>query len=427
MTDASPTPPTPIWTPVGYLLVGLLSLFGALATLAWSPDLLLSPALSRPVVAIVHLLTLGFVTSTILGSLYLVSGFALRTRMTEGPGDVVALLLYALGTVGMVRGFATGRPTAAAAASPLVLLGLGWVAVRSLQALAKSRLPSAAKAPFVMAWAGLATTAALGLVHAVDSSGRLLGGTLVDRVATHAHFGLVGWVLVLIMAVGNRLLPMIVPSAIPEGLRAWLPPTLTFTGVAFFAAGRLGSFSLLTHVGIFGMVAGVAGFASSLVWMLRNQRRPGRAVPRPDPPRLGALSSAICLLGATALGIALALGFSRPGLVAAYGILIFFGFFAQLIVAIEQRLVPWLFWMRAFVAAKHRQTPPAPYRLPLPRLQGLVLGIWAISPWILLLATLLGAPSGIRFAAIVMASSVVGHGLVLASYFKAAYAVVPRA
>ena len=111
VAETSQRPPVPpLWTPLGFLLFGLTSLLLALGTVAWWPALLLTGPLAPPVVAVVHLLTLGFVTSTILGSLYLVSGFAFRARMQEGPADLGALVLYAIGTAWVVRGFFAGRP-----------------------------------------------------------------------------------------------------------------------------------------------------------------------------------------------------------------------------------------------------------------------------------------------------------------------------
>ncbi|MCB1054683.1 MAG: hypothetical protein KDD11_04135 [Acidobacteria bacterium] len=405
------------------MLFGLTSLLLALGTVAWWPALLLTGPLAPPVVAVVHLLTLGFVTSTILGSLYLVSGFAFRARMQEGPADLGALVLYAIGTAWVVRGFFAGRPGDSAAGAPFLILGIGWVAWQSSKALFRSKMPGATKAPFAMAWVSLAATVALGVVQATDPSGLRLGGTVVDRVTTHAHVGLAGWVLVLIMAVGNRLLPMVLPSAMPSGLLALLPSGLTFSGAALFGAGRLGGSQALALAGGLGMVSGVAAFAGTLTWMLRHQKRPGLAVSRPDPPRFGALSSVACLLLATGIGVMLALGSSQPGLVFVYGVLVLLGFFGQLIVAIEQRLVPWLLWMRAYAAGKHRQVPPVPYRLPWRLLQALVLGTWAIGPWMLSLATLTGSLPGIRLAAAGLALSVAGQVMVLVTYGQSAYAV----
>ncbi len=52
--------------------------------------------------AIVHLATLGWITASILGSLYLVGPIALRVRFTETWLDYTAFVLVVVGISGMV-------------------------------------------------------------------------------------------------------------------------------------------------------------------------------------------------------------------------------------------------------------------------------------------------------------------------------------
>jgi hypothetical protein len=403
-----------------------VSLLGALAAVAWRPELLAGGLLAPQLVGIVHLLTLGFVTATILGSLYLVSPFALRARMGERPGDLVAFSAYAVGTFGLAEAFASGEIADGLLSSLPVVAALLWVAGRSLGALRASRLSTSWKVPFGLAWTGLAATLALGLLHALDGSGRLLGGTVSDRVAAHAHLGLAGWALVVVMAAGNRLFPMLLPAAMPMGTRIWLPACLAFSGASLHAAGRIGSSRIVAFTGALVLAAGVVGFLANLSWMLRHRRQPASAVPHPDLPRLGALSSMLSLAVVTGTGLALASGVDRPGLLAAYGVLMLLGFFAQLILAMEQRLVPWLLWMRAYAASGYLQSPPTPYRLPLPWLHSAVTGVWAVGPWALAIGALAGSPTTIQAASLALALATVAHGLVLARYAVVAYGSAAR-
>ena len=419
-------PRPPLWTPAGYLLLGLGSLAGALIAVAIQPDVLLGGILAPALVGIVHLTTLGFVTATILGSLYLVSPFALRTRMGEGAPDLVALTSYTVGTAGMVWSFSTGQPADAVLASSLVVLGVAWVAVRTLAALARSKLSFATRLPFVLAWTGLASAIVLGLLHALDGGRHLLGATVSDRVAAHAHVGLAGWALVLVMAVGNRLLPMLLPSAMPEGPRAWIPAGSTLLGSLLYAAGRIVGSVPASAVGLAGMLGGLIAFLASVAWMLRHGKPPGQSVPTPDPPRFGVLSSILCLVAAAGTGATLASGFQPPRLVAAYGALLLVGFFGQMILAVQQRLVPWLIWMRAFAATGHRRNPPTPYRMPLTALQKIVLGLWAFGPWVLAGGILAGSAATIGVVAAALALAVLGQVALLWSYGRAAYGISAR-
>ena len=55
--------------------------------------------------AIVHLVTLGWITASILGSLYIVGPIALRLWLPAGWLDYVAFALVVTGIVGMVAHF----------------------------------------------------------------------------------------------------------------------------------------------------------------------------------------------------------------------------------------------------------------------------------------------------------------------------------
>lgn len=412
-----------MWAPMGYLLIGQLSLLAVLATIAAWPAVLQQGYLAPTVVGLAHLMTLGLVTATILGSLYLLSPFALRARMREGTGDLLALALFALGVVGMVVAFASGDVRAAALRWPPVVLALAWVAVHSLWALAQSGVTASFKVPFLLAWGGLAGTVLIGVLHGLDRSGSVLGGALADRVAAHAHLGLVGWALVLVVGAANRLLPMVLPAAMPGGIRVWGPPALLLAGAAAYASGRITALPSLALGGVAAIAGGIAAFLGNVAWMLRHRRAPARAVWSPDLPRAGALSALLSLAAATALGVALAGGWSGPRLVVAYGVLALLGFFAQLIVAMEQRLVPWLLWMRAYGARQPRPAPPSPYRLPLRPLQLLVTWSWAVGPWVLAVGAVAASTLAVRWAAVGLGLAVLAHAVVLAAYGSMAFRI----
>jgi hypothetical protein len=55
--------------------------------------------------AVVHLVTLGWITASILGSLYLVGPIALRVQLPAGWMDYAAFVLVAVGIAGMVTHF----------------------------------------------------------------------------------------------------------------------------------------------------------------------------------------------------------------------------------------------------------------------------------------------------------------------------------
>lgn len=406
----------PLGVPVGYLALAIGCLTLALAVVLASPEVLLGGTLAPRLVAVTHLLTLGFVTGTIYGSLYLVLPFALRVRIREGPADYVALAAFYLGVMGLAWTFDHVALYRVIPFAAPVLGASAWLAVRTLGALRRSRIPGEVKAPFFLAWLGFAAAAAFGLLHAADRSGGLLGGTLADRVAAHAHLGFVGWALSLVLAVGNRLLPMVLPSAMPRGTRAWMPASLVWTGAVIHAGGRIARTTWLAETGVVLVASGLALFGVTLAWMLKHRRRPAPQVPRLDVPRLGALSAFGALGVATIGGVTLSLVPGGPRAVIGYGVLVLLGFFGQLVLAIEPRLVAWLLWMRAYAAVGYQRSPPHPYRLPCRACQVICLATWAVAPWALACGVLLGSTPVVRVAAASLLGGLGLHVLVLAMY-----------
>ena len=69
------------WVPLLYFGFAHLCLAAALLALAVTPRSLLGFYYHPRMLAVVHLLTLGWITSHILGALYLIAPMALRTRL----------------------------------------------------------------------------------------------------------------------------------------------------------------------------------------------------------------------------------------------------------------------------------------------------------------------------------------------------------
>ena len=64
--------------------------------------------------AVVHLVTLGWIGSSILGAIYVVGPLAFRMPLPAGRVDYAAFASYAVGVVGLVGHFWTDTPAGSA-------------------------------------------------------------------------------------------------------------------------------------------------------------------------------------------------------------------------------------------------------------------------------------------------------------------------
>jgi hypothetical protein len=330
-------------------------------------------------IAVVHLVTLGWITSSILGAIYMIGPMALRMPLPARASDHWAFWLYAAGVSGMVTHFWVGEPLGMAGAAVMVTLALLMVALRVFRALPAAPIPGSVKLHFFLGFLNILGAAAAGLLLALDKFLHFLPGYVLTNVAAHAHLAALGWATMIVMGAGYRLLPMFLPAAMPEGRGLWASALL-------LEAGVLGLFTGLAArsawAGLFGVlaVAGIAAFLRKVLWMVRNPRPAPKGLPRPDLGVLHVAMALVYLVLAAGLGLALALAPPAAWKVPAvmvYGVFGLIGFLAQMVIGVSNRLLPLFSWLTAYAGGGFRAVPPPPHALPNRALQGCTLALWS--------------------------------------------------
>ncbi len=418
MTDSparSQLPPRLL--PILYFGVSHIALAIAFAAVAADPRGVAGFFYHARMLAIVHLVTLGWITASILGSLYLVGPIALRVQFPASWLDYCAFGLVTLGIVGMVAHFWLQEPGGMAWSAVTVSTGILMVGVRVVRQLSKSALPRAVSAHLVLAFANIAGAATLGVLIGFDKVHHFLPGFVLANVFAHAHLAAIGWASMMGVGVAYRLLPMVLPAQMPVGRRLWISAVLLEVGV-------LGLFTTLLlrsrFVWAFALtiVAGFAMFLSQVVWMVRRPRPRPPGLRTPDPAVLHAGASFASLAIASMLGMWLALAEPSPWalrIAMAYGVFGLVGFLAQLVVGMEGRLLPIFAWYWAFANTNFKGPVPSPHDMAWRPVQELVFVLWLFgvpslagglafdavpfaraAAWSLLIATLLDTVNVIR-------------------------------
>ena len=199
----------------------------------------------------------------------------------------------------------------------------------------------------------------MGLLIAIDKVVHFLPGFVLTNVFAHAHVAALGWATMMAVGVGYRLLPMPFPSKMPSGRSMYVSAVLLETGV-------LGPFiTLLVRSRwtlLFGMliVAGLAIFGGHVAWMRRRLASKPAGAHRIEFGGLHAANAALSLFAAAAIGLTLLVVPSSPRTLqaaAAYGVLGLIGFLAQMVLAMEARLLPMVTWFWAYAASGYREPP----------------------------------------------------------------------
>jgi hypothetical protein len=230
----------------------------------------------------------------------------------------------------------------------------------------------------MLAFFNILAAATLGVLIGFDKVYHFLPGFVLANVFAHAHLAALGWATMMAIGVAYRLLPMILPAAMPGGPRLWLSAVLLQTGVTglFITLLSRGPFAWVFALAI---VGGLAAFLSQVVWMLRRPRPRPPKVRTPDPAVLHVGASFVWLAVASVLGVWLTFAPPSPNtlrVAMAYGVFGLVGFLAQMVVGMEGRLLPIFAWYWAYANTGYKGPVPSQHEMPWRNGQELVFALW---------------------------------------------------
>lgn len=347
-----------------------------------------------PVLAAIHLLTIGVLVTTAIGAaVQILPVVTRRTLAAVWPVRFVFWLLLP-GLVLLVAGFQVIRPGLASAGG--ILAG---TAICAFAAILADNLRRTSRPPVVLAFcwtalAALVATALLGVTVVVNFQ----WGGLSDHVAlAHAHLilGGFGGMGLFVLGFSHVLVPMFTLASVPEARWAWTGFATAVLAVALGMAGALAHSTLLLTA------AGGTGLAACGVhlWLMRQALRGGMR------RRLGLsfvlLRSAWVLLPvALGAGLAVVLGGEAAGGPVPFALLLFVGWLLTFLLGILQRILPMLASMH--VAAGARTNP----LLAAEGVQGYALGVHAACHALALAGVLAGVVADV--VPLVQAGSAIG-------------------
>ncbi len=377
LTSPGPELP-PRLLPVLYFAVAHTALLTAFGAVTLDPRAFSGFFYHARMLAAVHLVTLGWITLSILGSLYVVGPVALRMRLRARRADYVAFAAVVIGIIGMTGHFWIASYSGMAWSALLVVTGILFVGVKTIAAMRTAPLPAAVRAHLAAAFANVAGAGTLGILIGFDKVYHFLPGFVLTNVFAHAHLAAIGWASMMVVGVAYRLLPMVLPAQMPSGPRLWITVVLIEAGVAglFVDLLRQGRLSWLFAPII---VGGFCAFIAQVAWMRAHPRSRPPGLPSPDPAVLHAMTAFAWLVVAALLGIWLTLAPQSEAMLrvaTVYGVLGLVGFLAQMVVGMEGRLLPLFAWYWAYANTGYKGPVPAPHEMPWRGAQDAIFLLW---------------------------------------------------
>ena len=369
--------------PLVYFAGAHLALAAAWLALTVRPDLPGAFHYHPRAIALVHLVTVGWISGSILGALYIVGPLALGAPLRATRLDGVACAAFWIGALGIAGGFWTSRYDLLPAASVLVLGAVVFVGARTARALWRSRIPFGVSLHIVLAFLNIVGAGIAGLVMAEHRTDGALPWSPMALALAHGHLAVLGWAVMMIFGVAYRLIPMFVPAAMPAGASLAVSAVLLELGTLGLAASLVAETSLVPWAAC--VVAAFVSFFVQIRRIVRQKRpRPVELPPR-DWSTWQAHAALFYLLLAAGLGLWLAAGGATPALAWAYGTAGLVGFISQMVVGIQGRLLPLQAWYRSMEFRDGRPPVHSAHRLIDPRLALAIFLLWLAGVPLLLL------------------------------------------
>lgn len=338
-----------------HFATALLFLAAGAAGLVWiAPDLAAGMYLSSRVAGVTHLFTLGWLTTTIFGALYQLLPVALGAAVRWPRVGHASFATFAPGAALFAAGVATSDRM-------LHHVGIGLVTTGIVLALANFGATLARAPRRDVTWWAVAlglTALASTLVLGVALLHNLHTGYLVDArvrvLAVHVHVALVGWALLVIVGMSQRLLPMFLLAHGVDARWSRRAIVLLASGTAVLAAGLATAGAAIAWVGATLLVGGVGCF---LVQARRFYRH--RVRRKVDVGMRFAATALGFLAVAAALGpVVLAVGPAHPRLGVAYVVAGLLGGIVLYVVGHFYKIVPFLAWMAHYRGRMGREAVP---------------------------------------------------------------------
>ena len=364
--------------PLAYFAFAHAGLTAAFLLLAVWPDLPGGYFLHPRMVALVHLVTLAWISGSIVGAFYIVAPLALGMPFVVGPRDWTAYMAFVVGTTGMVTHFWMGEYTGMVWSAALVLGAMGWMAFRAGRALPAAPVQSGVKLHVGLAFVNVIAAGAVGMWIGLRRPALGLTISPIAGAFAHAHMAAIGWALMMVIGLGYRLLPMILPAKPPANRGLATSAVLIESGLLVLAVSLFGTrgFAL---VGALIIVLGLARFVRTVRRMVAERLPRPPALPARDWSTWQVHGAMLWLLLAVGLGLTLSIvsgGVVQVQIAWVYGVAGLVGGLSQIVVGMQGRLVPLYAYYRAMAARGGAQPERSAHSLLSPPFARAIFLLW---------------------------------------------------
>jgi len=312
--------------------------------------------------AIIHLMAIGWGTMIIFGASHQLVPVLIEGKLYSNKLAYASFILAGTGIPLLVSGFYffdMGVYTQYGAI--LIILAIITYLINLAASMAKSKQENVHAFFIFTATLWLLATAIFGLLLLYNFTNPLMPKSSLDYLPVHAHIGIVGWFLLLVMGVGSRLIPMFLISKYNNTRQLWWIYGLVNAGLLVFVYIYLytDNKSLLSIP--MAAIATAIGLFSNFCFRAYQQRIRKKV---DEQMRLSLLSVLMMLLPVMFLIIIVTLLLLAPvanvNLIITYGFIIFFGWITAIILGMTFKTLPFIVWNKVYHHLAGKAKTPNP-------------------------------------------------------------------
>lgn len=300
--------------------------------------------------AITHIMALGWGTMIILGASHQLVPVLIDGKLYSDSMALISFVFASLGIPMLVYGFFEFNIGWPAQWGGSLVVGSVFIYLLNLSiSILKSKKGNVHVVFVFTAAVWLLITTSVGLLLVFNFSSPFLPRNSLTYLPLHAHLGIAGWFLLLIMGVGSRLIPMFLISKYDNTRLLWWIYGLVNGGVLCFAFGFLfnqNNYVLLVPI--------AAVFSAILLFIFYCREAYSQRIRRKvdEQMKVSLLSVMMILIPIVILLIViislLVHSEQATSLVLMYGFAIFFGWITAIILGMTFKTLPFIVWNKIY-------------------------------------------------------------------------------
>lgn len=300
--------------------------------------------------AITHIMTLGWGTMVILGASHQLVPVLIEGKLYSNVLATITFILAAIGIPILIYSFYIFNMGALAlTGATLIVLAVLFYLINLAMSISNANSENVHSVFIFTSAIWLFVTVVIGLLLVYNFTHLFLSNNSLHFLSLHAHLGIIGWFLLLVIGVGSRLIPMFLISKYTNPKTLWIIYYLINASLLIYSIFFFSSLTnIMTLLSILILLTALLLFIRFI--FIAHKQRIRKKVDKQMQISLVAVIMLIfpVLIATILMGVVLVLKSENTGLVLLYGFMVFFGWITAIILGMTFKTLPFIVWNKIY-------------------------------------------------------------------------------